>query len=105
MGISLKEKLFASAKKRSKAVDVDGQSFVVREVSALDFAEYGRLLREDKQKATGFLLSKCILDDDGELLLTQEDAMMVIDSARVSMQFVNAIMEVSGFNEKESDAS
>lgn len=106
MGQSLKEKLFASAKKRSMVVDVDGEKFVVQEVSALDFAEYGRILKEDKPKATSFLLSKCLLDEDGVTpLLTQEEAMGVIESARVSMQFVNAIMEVSGFGEKKPDAS
>lgn len=105
MGSTLKEKLFASAKQRSVVVEVDGEKFVVREVSALDFAEYGKMLKDDKPKATAFLLSKCLLDEDGNLLLTQQEALDVIGSARVSMTFVNAIMEVSGFGEKESDAS
>jgi hypothetical protein len=106
MGSTLKEKLFASAKKRSVVVEVDGEKFVVQEVSALDFAEYGKLLKDSKPQATAFLLSKCLLDEDGTTpLLTQEEALGVIESARVSMTFVNAIMEVSGFGEKESDAS
>jgi hypothetical protein len=106
MGI-LKDKLLAASKLRSKVVAIDGIEYVVREVGAGGFADYGALLKKDREKATAQLLSECLIDEDGSKLLTPEEAVSVVRSARVSMPLVNAIMEVSGFgdDEKESDAS
>jgi hypothetical protein len=102
---SLKEKLLASAKQQSKMVEVDGTEYLVREVSAGDFAEYGAMTKTDRNKATALLVSRCVLDEDGAPLLTSEEAEEVVKSARLSIPIVNAIMELSGFSEKESDAS
>lgn len=102
---SLKEKLLASAKLRTILVDIDGDEYLVREVSAADFADYGTQVKTDKARATALLVSKCVIDDEGNPLLTTEEAMSVVQSARLSVPIVNAILEVSGFGEKESDAS
>lgn len=106
MGI-LKDKLLAASKLRSKVVEIEGQKYAVREVGAGGFADYGALLKKDRDKATAKLLSECLVDDDGSALLTVDEALQVVKSSRVTMPLVNAIMEVSGFgdDEKESDAS
>ncbi len=102
---TLKEKLLASAKTQSKMVEIEGTGYIVREVSAGDFAEYGALTKVDRNKATAFLVSRCVIDEDGAPLLSMEDAEQVVKSARLSIPIVNAIMELSGFSEKEPDAS
>lgn len=101
---SLKEKLLASAKLQTKVVEIDGSSYVVREVSAAGFGDYGAQLKKDREKATAMLVSQCLIGEDGELLLTPEEAVAVVRSARLAMPIVNAIMEVSGFSEKEPNA-
>lgn len=106
MGI-LKDKLLAASKLRSKVVEIDGVEYTVQEVGADSFADYGAVLKKDRKKATAQLLSECLVDENGEKLLTVDEAVQVVRSARVSMPLVNAIMEVSGFgeDEKEPDAS
>ena len=100
----LKAKLLAAAKPRTAKVAIDGDQFTVREVSAMAFAEYGELQRTDRLRATAALLADCVVDEKGGRLLTVEEALTVVHSARVSMLLVNAILEVSGFSEKEPDA-
>lgn len=93
---------------RTIEVRIDDETFVVREVGAISFAEYGELVKRDKQAATAKLLSDCVLDEEGNPALSAEDAAEVAKSARVTMPLVAAIMEVSGFNgddEKKADAS
>lgn len=106
MGI-LKNKLLAASTLRSTVVEIDGEKYTIQEVGAGGFADYGALLKKDRNKATAQLISECLVDEDGAKLLTVEEATQVVKSARVSMPLVNAIMEVSGFgdDEKESDAS
>jgi len=101
----LKEKLLASAKLRTRVVEIEGEKYTVREVGAVEFAAYGALLKTDRIKATASLVHDCLVDENGAKILTLEEAIEVVGSARVSMQIVNAIMEVSGFGEKEPDAS
>lgn len=85
---------------------VDGETLFVREVGALDFAKYGEINKLDRVKATGFLLSVCVLDGPGgNPLLTAEEAEPIAHSARVSMKLMGAIMDLSGFGEKEPPAS
>lgn len=102
---SLKEKLLASAKPRTKTVDVDGEVITVKEVSVVDFAEYGKLQKDDRLSAVSYLLSKCVVDDEGNALLTADEAAVVASTARVGMELVNAILSVSGVTgEKKADA-
>lgn len=100
---AVKAKLLTASKTRSKVVDVDGEPVNVREVGALEFAEYGALLKVDRLKATAQLIAACIVDEDGNPVLTVEEATQVARSARVSMPLVTAIMELSGFGEDEGD--
>ena len=105
---SLKEKLLSVAETRTDFVEIDDERFVVREVGAIEFAEYGSLLKTDRVKATATLLASCIMDEEsGGPMLTVEEATVLARSARTSMPFVNKIMELSGFrdnDEKEIDA-
>lgn len=107
MGHDIKQSLLLASKLRTKLVAIDGVSYVVREVGAVAFAEYGSMLKTDRRKATAMLLAGCLVDEDGNPVLTVEEAFEVVGSARVSMKLVNGIMEVSGFGdaEKEPDAS
>lgn len=100
---SLKEKLLASAQLRTKVVEVDGSKIVVREVSAAAFAAYGAGLKTDKEKATAGLVSACVFDEEGNQVLTPEEALDLVKSSRVAMPIVNAIMEVSGFKEDDAE--
>lgn len=109
MGSNLKERLLELAKLRTKTVVVGDVSLTVREVGALEFAEYGKLQKTDRLKATASLISACVVDEDGNPALTPEEAGTLARSARVSMPIVGAVMELSGFggegDEKEPDAS
>jgi hypothetical protein len=105
--VSVVERLKQKAAVRTKEVRIDGDLFVVREVGAIAFAEYGKLVSTDKHAATAVLLAECVLDDEGNRALSDQDALEIAKSARVTMPLVSAIMEVSGFGdaEKKSDAS
>lgn len=122
MGLnSVKELLLRAAAVREDVVDIDGEKVHVREVGALEFAEYGRLLKDrtedgkevkgDRVRATATLIAACVLDGPGgNPALTIEDATAIARSARVSMPIVRKVMELSGFgddedDEKEPDAS
>ena len=100
---SVKEALLNAAKTRSKVVDVGDASVRVREVGAMEFAEYGKTLKKDKVKATASLIAACVIDDDGNPMLTVEEAGELAKSARVSMPLVTAIMELSGFGDDDED--
>ncbi len=103
----LKTKLLAAATMRQDVVEVGGELVTVREVGALEFAEYGKLLKTDRLNATAGLIAGCVIDADGNPLLSIEEARQVARSARLSMPIVKRVMELSGFgdDEKESDAS
>lgn len=105
--VSVSERLKQKAAVRTKEVRIDGELFVVREVGAVAFADYGNLIKTDKVKATARLLAECVLDEQGNSALSDDDALEVAKSARVTMPLVSAIMELSGFgdNEKKADAS
>lgn len=106
--VSVSERLKQKASIRTKEVVVDGETFVVREVGAIAFAEYGKLVKNDPRAATATLLAECVLDEEGNPALSAEDSMEIAKSARVTMPLVSAIMDVSGFGgdgEKKADAS
>lgn len=106
--VSVSDRLKQKAAVRTKEVRIDGETFVVREVGAIAFAEYGKLVKDDKQAATAALLVECVLNEDGHPALSPADALEVAKSARVTVPLVSAIMEVSGFtgdDEKKADAS
>lgn len=107
---AVKAKLLSAAETRSRVVDVDGEPVRVREVGAMEFAEYGAELKKDRTRATAQLIAACVVDDEGNPVLSVDEAVKVAKSARVSMPLVTAIMELSGFgddedDEKEPDAS
>lgn len=105
--VSVTERLKAKAAVRTKEVLIDGEPFTVREVGAVSFAEYGKVVKRDQVEATAILLTECVVDESGTPALSIEDAREIAKSARVTMPLVKAIMEVSGFggDEKEPDAS
>ena len=104
--VSVTERLKAKAAVRTKEVRIDGETFVVQEVGAVSFGEYGKVVKKDQVQATALLLAECVLDEEGKLALSLEDATEIAKSARVTMPLVQAIMEVSGFgaDEKEPNA-
>jgi hypothetical protein len=117
----MKQQLMALAAVRFAMVDVEGQSVRVREIGTTDFAKYGEIINgkkaekdqpavaPDKQEATAFMISKCVVEVDSDTpLLTIEEARQIAASARVSMPIVSKVMELSGFKgeeEKHPDAS
>jgi hypothetical protein len=116
----VKDKLMALAAVRFGTASIEGQEFLVREIGTMDFARYGELangktdedgksiVTADKQEATAFLISRCVVDENHASLLTIEEARQLAASARVSMPIVSKVMELSGFQgekEKKSDAS
>lgn len=109
MGLnSVKHALLEVAQVREDVVDVGGTKIYVKEVGALEFADYGKMLKTDRVKATAALIAGCVLDGPGGApAMTAEEAEPIARSARVSMPIVQKIMELSGFgdDEKESDAS
>lgn len=112
MGI-LKEKLLAAAELRTEVVDVEGSSVTVMEIGTAEFTQYGRISNGDEKagvpgntlKATAYLISSCVIDGEGKQVFTPEEAEPLARSARMSMKIVNAVMRLSGFAEKEADAS
>ena len=100
----LSARLLAAAAVRTASVAIDGESYTVREVGAASFAEYGKLLKADPRGASAVLLAECVIDEDGKPVLTLDEAREVANSLRVTMPLVQAIMELSGFAEKEPDA-
>ena len=105
---SVKQKILAACAVREKEVVVEGEHLTVREVGALEFAEYGKLNKTNRIAAVGYLLSVCVIDGPGgKPLLNADEAKQLAGSARVSMPLMAAIMELSGFGaaEKEADAS
>lgn len=102
---SVKENILAACAVREKEVVVEGNRLVVREVGALEFAEYGKLNKTSRVAATGYLLSVCVLDGPGgQPLLSPEEAEKLAASARMSMPLMAAIMQLSGFGEAEKEA-
>lgn len=103
----LKASLLEAAKLRTKSVKVGDVKVKVREVGTVEFAEYGELHKVDKSKATASLIASCVVDDDGNPMLTLDEAIQLSKSARMSIGIVGAIMELSGFSEpteKKADA-
>ena len=105
---SAREKLLAAAQIRRDTVEIDGETYTVREVEAIPFGEYGNMLKTDRVKATAFLIAACVIDENDQPLLTLEDAAVLAKSARISMPIVSKVMELSGFgkddDEKKADA-
>jgi hypothetical protein len=102
----LKNQLLSAAIRRSAEVTIDGVVYTVRELSAAEFAEYGRVAATDRDRSHALILAAGLIEDDAPIL-TLEEARTVALSARVALPLVNAIMVLSGFGpaEKESDAS
>lgn len=100
----LKDRLLAAAAVRTAEVEIDGETYSVREVGATAFAEYGRLIKSDPRGASAVLLAECVLEADGSPALNIEEAKQVAQSLRVTMPLVAKILELSGFSEKEPDA-
>lgn len=109
MGSNLKQAMLDVAKIRMDTVKVGNVSFPVREVGALEFAQYGMLQKAGQRlEATASLIAACVVGEDGASLLSMDEAMQIAKSARVATPIVGAILKLSGFgedDEKESDAS
>lgn len=104
---SARERLLALAQIKRDTVEIDGESFTIREVEAIPFGEYGAMVKEDKARATAFLIASCVVDENDQPVLSMEDALLLAKSARISMPIVSKVMELSGFgrdDEKKSDA-
>lgn len=114
-GVTRKSRLLSLATVREGSVTLEGETIFVREIGPLEFAEYGRILKEDRTKATAQLLAFCVIDglDGPPLFESVDDALPIAKSARVSMPIINKVMQLSGFKddtsgeeaEKEPDAS
>lgn len=103
---SLRDQLLELAKLRTDVIDIDGVQVTVREVGALEFAEYGKLQKTDRLGATAALIANCVIDEEGKPALSKDEATTLANSARVAMPIVQKILSLSGFgvDEKEPDA-
>ncbi len=90
----------------------------VREASTTEFSRFSELSsdQEDdkgvviqkgsKQAANASLLAACVVDVEGNSILSEAEALEIAKSARVAMPLIQKIMELSGFKgdaEKHSD--
>lgn len=97
----MNDPLLALAELRRISVDVDGHSVLVREFSAIEYAEYRSLLDSDKNKAVAFIIRTCVLNEDGTQRWNEKESLQVATGAhRVVARLVNAIHRLSGFGEK-----
>ena len=105
----LKQQLLGLATLRTKTVELDKLKVTVREAGATAFSEYGTILREQKdvEKANATLIADCVVDEDGNTIMTIEEAMPLAKQARTAVAIIGAVMELSGFaeaDEKNADA-
>lgn len=99
---SVKDRLLKAAALRTKTVELEGESYTVREVGAVAFSQYAETLKSgDKIGAIGVLLQDCVVNDDGTPVLTFDEAKEVARCTRVAVPLTDAILAVSGFAEKE----
>jgi hypothetical protein len=100
----MSDPLLALAELRRITVDVDGHSVLIREFSALEWAEFTDKRDTDRTAACAYLLQLCVLNEDGTPRWTQDEARQVAGgAARVVARLVNAIQRLSGFSEKHED--
>lgn len=93
--------LLALAELRRVEVDVDGNKVLVREFSAIEKATFESMKDDDKTKAIAYLLSVCVLNEDGSRRFTDEHANSIAaGSSRVVARLINEIHRLSGFGEK-----
>jgi hypothetical protein len=113
-GVAVKAALLNIAAIREDVVELEDQKLYVREIGTLEFAEYGRLLKANRVKATAMLIAACVIDGPGgnPVFTNAEEAEPIAKSARASMPILNKVMRLSGFksddkddDEKEPDAS
>jgi len=102
-----KDRLLAVAAIRTKRVEVGGEDVLVREMYADEFVGYVKQRQTEPGKAAAYLLQCCVIGEDGEPLLTSEDAEALVKSLRVGVPLIQAVLTLSGFgdDEKEPDAS
>jgi hypothetical protein len=110
----LREQLLAQAATRTAEVTIGGESYRVREVEAETFSAYAMLLatggqdgknaKQRREQAFQLILSECVIDDEGEPLLTPEEAGKVAGVARLAFPLVNKILDLSGFSAKAKKA-
>lgn len=102
---SVKSRLLEIAAVREDRLELEGTTLYVREVGALEFSEYGNLLKVDRVKATASLLAACVLDGPGggPMFATPEEAAPIAKSARAAMPIITKIMQLSGFEGKDEE--
>ena len=93
MGRTVKDALLSLAVLRTQVVPLDdGVSVTVQEPPADALASYGQLWRNDRQKATAVLLRACVIDENGQPMLDDEESLKLARSARIARPLVEAIM-------------
>lgn len=98
----MKTALLQLATVRRKSVTIDDVTVGVRELVTSEFERYSELQKSgDKIKAIAYLISLCVVDDNDQPVLTEEEAQQVAKTVRVSTRLITAIMELSGFKEDE----
>lgn len=103
-----KHDLLALAEVRRGTTTVEGVTVHVRELVTSEFSKYSEIREGDREKATAYLCQLCVIDEDGNTILSDEEAKRVAKTVRLSSAIVKKIMELSGFKEddkKETDAS
>lgn len=106
-----KTKLLAMAAIRFGIVQLEDQSIRVREVGTTEYAEYGRLnngekddkgvvtVKGDRMKALAYLVSVCVVDDDGAAVYDIKEAESIAASPRIVLPIFNKVIELSGLKE------
>ena len=100
----LSETLLSASELRSKEIEVLGKPAIVREPRAGVLKKYAEAVGRDIEEANGLLIAACLLNPDGTPAVNAQQASKVAQNGRVALPIVTAILEVSGFIEKEPDA-
>jgi len=110
----MKEKLLALAVVRKEVVEIGDQKVMVREIGTVEFAHYGKLANgekddsgavtvpPDRNKATAYLISVCVVDENDQPVLTEEEALPLAKIARTATPIANKVMELSGYAKEDT---
>lgn len=100
--MSLKSKFLDAAALRIGKVTIDDVEYTLREVDAASFSDYADKQKTDQTEANALLIHQSLLDENGELMLTLEEARVAAKSGRMVRPIIQKALELSGLAEPEN---
>lgn len=83
-------------KPRSETIEIDGQSVRVRELTAGEVREIGRLKRTDEEAIATYCIKQCVVDEQGSPMFADDGEVEALPG-RVLKRINDKIAELSGF--------